>query len=502
MKYIVNFFLLFIPFFGYSQIVTNIPTNIDAVLKKSKANRGELEKVIIYCKNTGDPLKLKAAYFLIANMDIQYSFDYFWIDNAGKKIAFNELSYPNFNAASVAFEKVRKNNPTLHPQSVIYPDIEIIKGDFLINNIESAFQSWRKSPAKNISFDDFCEYILPYRVSVEPIQDWRSAYSKKFSWVSEKTKATSIKNILPYIAVDERSWFSDTWGKEDRKEPLPRLGALQLLFRKNGRCEDIADMEVFTLRSQGIPASLDIIPYWATASDSHFLNTVFDDKMTAIPYDVSRTPSINNPIAREPSKVIRMTYSKQPQVLANFEDQKNIPDGFMRAYNYVDITNQYWETTDIKCHLAPAGIEPMIAYACIFNGLSWKPTWWGRINNWNVTFTSMSKGAVYLPVYYQNSRTIPAAYPIAVGYHHEMLLKPDSIHKINLAIATQDKYLVLEAGKSYRLFYWNNSWKYLGQNVPNGINTLSFSNIPSNALYCCLRPQNIGNGLLWLQINK
>ena len=68
-------------------------------------------------------------------------------------------------------------------------------------------------------------------------------------------------------------------------EPLSRLSALQLLFRKRGACEDIAALQVFSLRSQGIPAAYDVIPWWATSMGSHFVNTVFNDETYQIGYD-------------------------------------------------------------------------------------------------------------------------------------------------------------------------------------------------------------------------
>jgi len=348
----ILFLLLFIPLFCVAQHHTGYPADVESVLKKSGKNRIELEKAITWCKKNGDPLKVRAIYFLIANMDIHYSADYYWADKNGHKVSFDELSYPDFKSALEAFAPIKLNTSGIHPVPEILWDINTIKGEYLINNIEEAFKAWKHSSSKNISFDNFCEYILPYRVCFEPLQDWRSNYNKKFSWINEKTKVNSIEQTLSYVYTDERSWFTDTWGKEDRSEPLPRLGAMQLLQRKNGRCEDIADLEVFTLRSQGIAASLNVIPFWATASDSHFINTVFNGQNHPIQFDVSRTPPINNKLAREPSKVIRITYSKQSNVIANNEPLKDIPNGFMRTLNYIDITDQYWETMNLSCPLS------------------------------------------------------------------------------------------------------------------------------------------------------
>jgi len=489
MRRLLFFTFLLLHILSYSTLKGAIPENVELVLKKSGKNRAEIEKAILYLKNQKSPLKLKALYFLIANMDIHYSSDYYWVDRQGKKIDFNEFAYSDFDKASVALNELRKRYPDMRAKAVTLHDIAFIKGDFLIANIEQAFSAWQTNYAKNISFDDFCEYILPYRQSVEPLQNWRETYLKKFGWITQMAKTGDINKTLIYTATDERNWFTDTWQKEVRSEPLPRLGALQLLFRKKGPCEDIADLEVFTLRSQGIPVALDIVPYWATSADGHFLNTVFDAKMHPINYDAMKTPPLNNALGREPSKVIRETYSKQPNVLANLEDVKNIPYGFMQTTNYKDVTELYWPTTTIKCQLSPTTEHHKIAYVLIFNNMRWRAAWWGEIKGNTVSFVNMSKGVVYLPTYFTNGKFKAAGYPIAEGYNHEVVLQPDLTRKKAITITEDDKYLHFQQGKKYRLFYWDNDWKPCGMRIPAPFSKIMiFDGVPQNALLL-LRPE-------------
>ncbi|MEO6524615.1 MAG: hypothetical protein ABIN91_23220 [Mucilaginibacter sp.] len=463
-------------------------------MAKAGKNRAELEKVISYCKKTGDPLKLKAIYFLISNMDIHYSVDYYWADGDNKKIAYNELDYPDFKLAVQAFNQLKSKIPKIHPVPVTYKDINSIKADFLIENVKSAFKVWKNGAAKNIPFKDFCEYILPYRVSVEPLQDWRSIYQKKFNFITEFSKKINIQAALPEVSSDYNSWFSSTWGKAQRKDPLPRLGALQLLARKEGPCEDIADLEVFTFRSQGIPVSLNIVPYWATSSSNHSINSVFDEKMHPIQFDVSRIPAFNNELQREPSKVLRITYSKQPSVLAQFEDAKHIPPGFMRDLNYIDITDQYWQTCNVEAQLFNAVVGNKVAYACVFNNLSWNAAWWGKVKKHSVTFNNMSKGVVYLPAFYQNGKIKAAGYPIAQGYHHTTVLKPDIANKRIITINEQDKYISFHPGYVYKLFYWDNAWKLSGKmKATFSTKSMLVPNQPKNALLLLVSDHPNGN---------
>lgn len=59
-------------------------------------------------------------------------------------------------------------------------DVQTITADYLIHNIDHAFKKWEEcSWNKNLSFEDFCEFLLPYRIGDEPLEEWRNKYEKK-----------------------------------------------------------------------------------------------------------------------------------------------------------------------------------------------------------------------------------------------------------------------------------------------------------------------------------
>jgi hypothetical protein len=46
-------------------------------------------------------------------------------------------------------------------------DAHVITADYLIENIDLAFEEWEKRPwNKYFTFDDFCELILPYQMEI------------------------------------------------------------------------------------------------------------------------------------------------------------------------------------------------------------------------------------------------------------------------------------------------------------------------------------------------
>src|SRR5205814_1946866 len=104
---------------------------------------------------------------------------------------------------------------------------------------------------------------------------------------------------------------------------------------------------------QGLPASVDFTPYWATSTGNHSMNATFDGDNKPVHFDAANDLVMPSKLPREPSKVIRVTYSKQPDVLSAFKSKADIPEGFMRLENYKDVTKEYWETKDITCNLFP-----------------------------------------------------------------------------------------------------------------------------------------------------
>lgn len=415
-------------------------------------------------------------------MDIHYTKTYYWETSDGKKIDFTEFDYADFKKATIAIDSLRKKYKGLHFKDTILCDIHEMKGDYLIKHVDRSVNTWRTSPYRDIPFEDFCEYILPYRVTIEEISDWLTIYQSKYKWLGDSLKRRSMADILDYLTIDFKEWFNFTFG-EVRNEPLSRLSAMQLLFRKKGECEDIAALETFILRSQSIPAAYVSIPCWGTSFGAHFGNTVFNKEMQPLRFDVTRSSETDYGLEREPAKVLRYTYSRQPQTLVEQNINTEIPEGHLLQSNYLDITHEYWQTTDVTIALHKGMDSLKVMYAGIFNLGAWNAVWWGRCINDSVTFTNMPCGLVILPLRFQNGELSPAGYPIINGYNHLLHLIPDFTQRRTVTIKEQEYYLRFRPNRTYELFYWDNGWISVGKKmVKVDKEQLEFSNVPLNAL--------------------
>ncbi|CAG4989399.1 hypothetical protein DYBT9275_00283 [Dyadobacter sp. CECT 9275] len=102
----------------------------------SAVKRLELQSVLAHYKNNGDTLHYNTALFLIRNMPGLSSMD--------------------------LIKKIER------------PDVRYITAQYLIDNIDLAFQQCGKLLSDgSLPFRDFCEYVLPYRLGNEMLSDWR-----------------------------------------------------------------------------------------------------------------------------------------------------------------------------------------------------------------------------------------------------------------------------------------------------------------------------------------
>ena len=140
-------------------------SNVEKALDYAGDNRPELETVLEhYTTVDADPEKLAAARFLIENMPAHKSYrgdeihDYYAI--AGKVL-------------SSGLTPVEQRDSLLYVSDYMFPgledrtisDIRVIKSDFLIRSIDQAFDEWKNRPwAQHVTFDQFCEWLLPYKV--------------------------------------------------------------------------------------------------------------------------------------------------------------------------------------------------------------------------------------------------------------------------------------------------------------------------------------------------
>ncbi len=383
------------------------------------SNRLELEKVLThYSQSPTDSLQLKAAEFLIINMKYHYT-----MENKSLSSYYQEIIKINNDSTKAQccrnmFDSLGLKYYLEDKDLKIKYDIQTVKADYLIKNIDYAINHWYTNPwAQHLSFADFCEYVLPYRIGNENIENWREKIAqknlKKIDWINT---IDEIRNSCYWAA----RFLSDTlnapgFNLYTYATPAPIDQPASILHNiKLGTCDMYAQAAVYNLRACGIPVCIDFTPQWPNRSLGHTWNVLFDEKGKEIPFMGGEiSPGIANRPGEPMAKVYRKTFSYQHESLFHIKKEEKIPALFDNPY-IKDVTNNYYTTVDVELELFDK-TKNRFAYLAVFDDANWVPIQWAEVKNGNrVTFNAMGKNCMYLPVFYENEMAIPAAQPFIV----------------------------------------------------------------------------------------
>ncbi len=319
-------------------------------------NRVELEKVLSYYKE--DTLKRKAAEYLIANMPYHYTIDTYLESPSGEKLIVDVAQFKDRGEVYWYLDSLYKIGYQLRSEK--YEDIRTLKADFLIRNIDAAFRMWRKPWAKDVPFDVFCRWILPYRSQNEYIPiDLREKMINRYLPMLD-----SAKVVTPLEAcrlINER--FAEEFYFRDMMSPHYPMMEMTL---KNGydACIGLCNLSVFIMRSLGIPTTCDHTT-WTHMNMGHLWNVVYDSGKT-YPYDNENEYFINYPIylreeeVRRPAKVYRFYFDQER--VKGLEELEDVTDQYLTKCYDIEVP------VDMEC-MDGSGL----VYLCTYNCRQWMP---------------------------------------------------------------------------------------------------------------------------------
>jgi hypothetical protein len=459
------------------------PPEVEAALEKAGAHRAELERVLQHYAKS--PEKLAAARFLIANMEGHGYVVFGLYDKDGNEIPFDALQYKSYKEAEAAYDALEKEHgPIDFKRKTFTEDLQTIKADFLIDDIDEAFGAWREAPwAKEVPFDVFCETILPYRGSEEPLVPWRHACRERL-----RDTLLSIDTVVPEVAGRAVVAAASKWiGFNEIYYLHPTdQGYDEMCRSKLGRCEDISNMMAYAARASATLCATDYTPAWADRDNNHAWEVCLDAQGHG-----------KASLTHRAAKVYRKTFAIQRESLGAICGDVPVPR-WLSGTHYRDVTREYLPTADVRLDLGhPEGRH--FAYLCVFNGGEWVAIHWAgavAMDAW--TFTAMGRDIAYLPAWYDGKDLLPAGPPILLLKDGSVVPLPGTGKKTTLlATATAPQKVspdthartpvsYLERGKTYELFRWDGAWKKEGEGVA-GEGPLAFPDVPEDALYWLVR---------------
>ena len=377
-------------------------------------NREELEKVLNhYSQNESDSLKFKAAEFLIENMPGHYSYAGDEIIQYYNKVdSVLSLTLSADDKATV-IESITKEYHDLAYNTI--EDVKIISAEYLIDNIESSFDRWKEPWASHLNFDEFCEYLLPYKCwELQRLDQWKEVLATKFdeSWDNHPFSDEYERSTYHYTLYTVNDMRIELPLTDIQFQHLPFLCASLFTKTSFGSCTDFAILGTAVLRAKGIPAAIDYIPVWGRVNGSgHCFYSILNNDGKNLPLIWGHAEDPGGPISPlfTTPKVYRYTYQANDRITQYYKDAAytlNLFNVFQK-----DVTELYLKTSDLNIPVADAKIKDTYAYIAVFNEGKWRIVDFGMIENGVVHFSNMGRGHVYLVFGYNGDKIVPVGQP-------------------------------------------------------------------------------------------
>lgn len=443
------------------------------------------ELINVYSKDIPDSLKANCAVFIRENMS----------DLTSEKALFynRKLSKINIRLDTISSEGsllsvISRNN--LICRSEVLADSECIDSELLKSNIHIALASWNRYPwSQNVPKDIFLDYLLPYKVFDEYSEDWRRYFLTRYKdsivtfmdeFLNDSTNVynTDPNQIYYKIIVEEaEKWFKYS---NDFTKLTTSPSLSELLCIKKGGCYEASLLNVYILRSLGIPATVDIVPLWGSKNGAHASEVFWNNK------DRMRTASGRE--FEKPAKVFRLSFKRQ-NVWANFikpyVDEEHFLLHVLKNDHVYDVTEEHGKVLTLEIPIQSENSQ--FAYICVYNYGKWQPVFWGKIDNGKAKFKKMGYPMLYQVALPDNQdfklmdrifmvdSSGNISYP-KINWNSRISV---ILHKMN-----SGDFSYVKKGKTYALEYLdiNERWATVGEKTCEQDSVISFNSVPSKGL--------------------
>ena len=421
----------------------------------------------------GEPERLAAAAFLLENLRGHYTYTFDLLDASGRVAEGFSLYRPEITGKN--YRQVL-DSAGLSVRYRTEADAETMTADYLIRNIDRAFAARERYPwAAHYSDSLFLHYVLPYRIDVEELTDWRAFFRDRYEpMVDTLAGPKDIRTVARLIIRDVKSRFGF------HAEALmlkPAFTPQEAFACGRGECNSTADIYVLALRAMGIAATKDVIPVWGTSDGGHVEAVYFDEEGNPVMLDTGEW------LAAGPPKIFRQEFEPQPQSAERFGNPY-----------YRDVTSEYVavSTPTVSFDSAPEAGER--ATLAVFGNERWRPAVPAEAppTEGKALFKEIGRGILYLPVYVSDRSVRQAGRPFRLDprgnlhYYGADTGRPVTIDITSL-IRPRDVD-TLDAGGLYVAYWtpegWQRSEATVCQSAGGGSPVYTVSGIPDGGIYC------------------
>lgn len=383
-------------------------------LEEAGPNRGELEKVLVHYKDSD--LKYKAACFLIEGMPGRFAYKSETIDSLK---LLKAMSVQKGNGVWTDSVLNVWNSFSYTQQAKLY-DIHIITADYLIRHIDSVFKIWNSRPwAKYYSFEDFCRWVLPYRIDDEPLEEWYETYHQQYSPLLDSIyQGTDIVEA----AFRLNNVFKQQNFKYSTDFSLPHMGAKFLLEHPVGTCRESCDLTIYALRALGIPIHYDYYKASPYVQHGHQWTVLKDTTGLIVPFWFREAdPKRGGSDGRKKGKVFRKLYG---------------------SMTTEDVTSEYFGHNRAKIEI-DATVQEKEIYLSVYEPGGFTIVDKGVRKGKEVTFYDIEPEIRFQPLTLKEGKQQIAGYAFALQHDGSVhYYKPDTLHTISAKLYRKYPYYI------------------------------------------------------------
>ena len=466
------------------------------------------QRIIEHYSHHEDTLKLKAAHFLLENIPFHFSISNPLLDlyYAEVEKINNNYNYPDcVDQYDGLYEMLGMPDDN---KTEIVCDTICLSFEDIIETIDFAFSDWQDGKwAQHLSFDDFCEFLLPYRVGNEKFAPWRKSLREEYwRYLGTILKCDDMKGQSYWAACRINDELRKLRFRNQKVIPNLKIEwpLSALLNIRMGDCYDYAKLTTYVMRACGIPVSLDYTPQWPDRAHNHHWNVLLDNSGFSMPFmGCESNPGHPNKPGRKMAKVYRYTFAYQSQSL--YAQNKNIghhiPDILSSPF-VKDVSEEYFKGHTVTVKLNNAHSLDSFAYIAVFNNQEWVPVDFAKIeSNRTATFYCLGGDIVYMPVYWSRNGSTPAGDIILLNSNGTIKTLQQNLDQTQ-TITIRRKYPLFNRIFKYRMLMKNGHFE--AADSPDFTNAISFGMINKVSLsgYDTIAVnKNIGQHRYWRYVS-
>ena len=311
--------------------------------------------------DSGEPLKYEAAKYLIGNMGGNAAMDgpsldryYRLLDGFYSRPDIDIFALREFNDSLFASPFFTDLKPVF--------DARTLDSAYLVSHIDRAFEAWESPWAKDLDFNEFCEFLLPYRIGTEIIEDWRTDYRNHYAPYLDRLARRSDAPLeefceaLNSACVEPHLYENYPGGK-------PSLKPSVLKRIVGGSCDDYVGLFTYAARTFGVPVAIDFTPQWGNHSQGHKWCATIENDTTYV-FDIGDIlrPAASNPFTYRLVKAYRKSWAYQSGSPAGHEAPPSLSD-----QRLVDVTAMYCPVVDIDIRDLQEPLRSRMVWLCAFD---------------------------------------------------------------------------------------------------------------------------------------